>query len=110
MAMVKSSLTAPATEIKALAGLRTIRATLPDADLASTLGSLPGVQSVDRHGGTVMLSCSDPDAALEALYRSFQGIHDVEVTGGSLEEAFMELTSDRKLIATPAAAQKEATR
>ncbi len=99
----------PATEIKAVAGRRTIRATLPDADLA-TLGSLPGVQSVDHHGGTVILSCSDPDAALEALYRNFEGIRDVEVRGGSLEEAFMELTSDRKLVATPAAAQKEATR
>jgi ABC-2 type transport system ATP-binding protein len=99
----------PATEIKALAGLRTIRATLPDADLA-TLGSLPGVQSVDRHGGTVILSCSDPDAALEALYCSFQGIRDVEVRGGSLEEAFMELTSDRQLVATAATGQKEATR
>ena len=81
-----------ATEIKALAGLRTIRATLPVASLA-TLAALPGVVSVDRHGDTVILSCSDPDAALEALYRAFRGIRDVEVRGGSLEEAFMELTA-----------------
>ncbi len=83
----------PATEIKALAGLRTIRATLPEADLAR-LGRLPGVASVDRHGDTVILMCSDADAALESLYRDIGGLRDVEVRGGSLEEVFMELTAD----------------
>jgi ABC-2 type transport system ATP-binding protein len=94
----------PATEVKALAGLRTIRATLPDADLA-TLATLPGVQSVDRHGDTVILSCSDSDAALYALYRSFRVIRDVEVRGGNLEEAFMELTADDRPTATLAGAR-----
>jgi len=83
----------PATDIKALAKQRTIRATLPGANLAA-LAALSGVESVDRHGDTVILSCSDPDAALEALYRNFEGIRDVEVTGASLEEAFMALTAD----------------
>ena len=41
----------------------------------------------------MILSCSDPDAALEAFYRAFRGMRDVEVRGGSLEEAFMELTA-----------------
>jgi ABC-2 type transport system ATP-binding protein len=99
----------PATEIKALAGLHTIRATLPDVDLA-TLAALPGVQSVDRHGGTVILSCSDSDAALEALYGSFQGIRDLEVLGSSLEEAFIQLTADDKPTATLATAGKAGTR
>jgi ABC-2 type transport system ATP-binding protein len=85
---------APGAEIKALAGLRAIRATLPDAPLA-TLASLPGVMGVDRHGDTVILTCSDPDAALEALYRGFRGVRDIEVQGGSLEEAFRELTAER---------------
>ena len=44
----------------------------------------------------MILSCSDPDAALEALYRAFRGIRDVEVRGGGLEEAFMELTATGK--------------
>lgn len=83
----------PAAEIKALAKQKTIRATLPGANLAA-LAALSGVESVDRHGDTVILACSDPDAALEALYRNFQGIRDVEVTGASLEEAFMALTAD----------------
>lgn len=50
--------------------------------------------SVDRHGDTVILSCSDADAALESLYRDVGGLRDVEVRGGSLEEVFMELTAD----------------
>ncbi len=82
-----------AAEIKALAKQRAIRATLPGANLAA-LAALSGVESVDRHGDTVILSCSDPDAALEALYRNFERIRDVEVTGASLEEAFMALTAD----------------
>ena len=99
----------PASEIKAMAGLRTIRATLRDADLA-TLAALPGVNSVDCHGDTVILSCSDPDAALEALYRSFRGVRDVEVRGGSLEEAFRELTAEHTPATQPDAKEREMMR
>jgi ABC-2 type transport system ATP-binding protein len=87
-------------EIKAMEGLRTIRATLRDADLA-TLASLPGVEGVDRHTDTVILTCSDPDAALGALYRAFRGVRDIEVKGGSLEEAFRELTAERTTATQP---------
>jgi len=84
----------PATEIKAQAASRTIRGTLPDADTAA-LRALPGVLAAERHGAAVILSCSDADAALRALLGAFAGIRDVEVRGGSLEEAFMELTADQ---------------
>ena len=84
----------PATEIKAQAASRTIRGTLPDADTAA-LRALPGVVGADRHGAAVILSCSDADAALRALLSAFPGIRDIEVRGGSLEEAFMELTADQ---------------
>jgi ABC-2 type transport system ATP-binding protein len=84
----------PATEIKAQAASRTIRGTLPDADTAA-LRALPGVLGAERHGAAVILSCSDADAALRALLGAFPGIRDVEVRGGSLEEAFMELTADQ---------------
>jgi ABC-2 type transport system ATP-binding protein len=97
----------PASEIKALAGLRTIRATLRDGD-AATLASLPGVESIDRHGDTVILSCSDPDAALEALYRSYRRVSDVEVRGGTLEEAFRELTGDQTITTEPDARERGA--
>jgi ABC-2 type transport system ATP-binding protein len=83
----------PATEIKAQAASRTIRGTLPDADLA-VLAELSGVLAADRHGDAVTLSCSDADIALRALLAAFPGIRDIEVRGGSLEEAFMELTAD----------------
>jgi ABC-2 type transport system ATP-binding protein len=84
----------PATEIKARAASRTIRGTLADADTAA-LRALPGVLAADRRGAAVILSCSDADAALRALLGAFPGIRDVEVRGGSLEEAFMELTADQ---------------
>jgi ABC-2 type transport system ATP-binding protein len=83
----------PATEIKGQAGSRTIRATLPGVDVAS-LGALAGVVSAERHGDTVILSCSDADTALDALFGTFRGVRDIEVRGGSLEEAFLQLTTD----------------
>ncbi len=83
----------PATEIKARAAARSIRATLPGVTLAQ-LGALPGVAVADRHGDTIILSCSDSDDALKALIGAFPSIRDIEVGGGSLEEAFLELTAD----------------
>jgi ABC-2 type transport system ATP-binding protein len=82
----------PPTEIKAKVGLRTIRATLPGVETDS-LGALPGVTSVERHGDAVVLSCTDADAALAALFRTFPDVRDVEARGESLEDAFLELTS-----------------
>jgi ABC-2 type transport system ATP-binding protein len=82
-----------ATEIKARAASRTIRGTLPEGD-AAALRALPGVLAADRHGDAVILSCSDADVALRALLAAFPAIRDIEVRGGSLEEAFMELTAD----------------
>jgi ABC-2 type transport system ATP-binding protein len=83
----------PATEIKAAVGLRTIRATLPDADLGA-IAALPGVTNVDTRGESVLITCSDSDAALRALLPAFPTAHDIEVTGAGLEEAFLQLTAD----------------
>ncbi|MGO9751111.1 MAG: hypothetical protein ACLP8S_08395 [Solirubrobacteraceae bacterium] len=82
----------PATEIKAKVGSRSVRAMLPGADLPS-LRALPGVMNVERHGDAVVLSCSDADAALPALFARFPEVRDVEAMGGSLEEAVLELTA-----------------
>jgi ABC-2 type transport system ATP-binding protein len=84
----------PATAIKAHAASRTIRATLPGAD-AVALAALPGVRAADRRGDVVTLSCSDADIALRALLGAFPGARDIEVRGGSLEEAFIELTAEK---------------
>jgi len=83
----------PATEIKANVGSRSVRATLPDVDPES-LRALPGVTNVERHGQTVILACSNADAALPALFAKFPEVKDVEAAGGSLEEAFLELTAE----------------
>ncbi len=83
----------PPTEIRAHAGLRTIRATLPGVESAA-LKALPGVVGAERHGEAVTLSCSDADAAAKALFAGFPGVRDVEVRAGTLEEAFLELTAD----------------
>jgi ABC-2 type transport system ATP-binding protein len=82
----------PTTEIKARVGTRTIRATLPDADV-DRLAELTGVLSAERHGAAVNLRCSDSDAAIRALLREHPGARDIEISSAGLEEAFMQLTS-----------------
>ena len=85
----------PATEIKAKASGRTIRATIPGpaTDLAE-LAELPGVTSAERHGEAVILGCVDSDLALRALLSRFPAARDIEVAGAGIEEAFVALTAD----------------
>jgi ABC-2 type transport system ATP-binding protein len=82
----------PPTEIKAMVGTRTIRATLPDASI-DELASLPGVTRADRRGEAVILACSDSDVAIRALLERFPDARDIEISGAGLEEAFLELTA-----------------
>src|ERR1039458_1866663 len=81
------------TEIKATVGGRIIRATLPDVELLA-LHALPGVTMVDRKGDAITLNCSNSDATLRELLRTYPSVHDIEVRGAGLEEAFLELTVD----------------
>jgi ABC-2 type transport system ATP-binding protein len=83
----------PTTEIKARVGMKTIRATLPDAPL-ERLQQLNGVAQAERHGESVMLTCRDSDAAIRALLEEFPGTRDLEVLGANLEAAFLALTGD----------------
>ena len=83
----------PTTEIKARVGRRMIRATLPGVDPAA-LAELPGVASADRHGDAVILSCTDSDQTIRTLLARHPAAKDIEITGGSLEEAFLELTGE----------------
>jgi ABC-2 type transport system ATP-binding protein len=83
----------PTNEIKALVGSRTIRATLPGVPVEA-LERLPGVTAVERRGGTLVLACSDSDAALRELLASFPEARDIEVRGAGLEEAFLQLTGE----------------
>jgi ABC-2 type transport system ATP-binding protein len=82
----------PTTQIKAMVGARTIRATLPEAGLEE-LTALPGVSAADRHGQSIVLSCSDSDAAIRALIGRFPAARDIEIAAAGLEEAFLELTA-----------------
>jgi ABC-2 type transport system ATP-binding protein len=85
----------PTTEIKAMVGSRTIRATLPGADL-DALRRLPGVSHADRHGEAAILHCSDSDAAIRALLAAHPSARDIEISGAGLEQAFLQLTGDEE--------------
>jgi ABC-2 type transport system ATP-binding protein len=81
----------PTTQIKAMVGTRTIRATLPAAGLAQ-LERLPGVATAERRGDAVVLRCTDADAAIRALLARYPQARDIEITAAGLEEAFLQLT------------------
>jgi ABC-2 type transport system ATP-binding protein len=95
----------PTSEIRARVGTRTIRATLPDADLTA-LGSLPGVTTADRRGEAIVLICTDSDAAIRALLDAYPDARDMEIASAGLEDAFIELTGDPD--ETPSTDEQEA--
>jgi ABC-2 type transport system ATP-binding protein len=82
----------PPTEIKGMVGTRTIRATLPGADL-ETLSQIEGVKTAELRGNSFLLRCSDSDRAIRALLARFPDARDIEISGAGLEEAFLELTA-----------------
>jgi ABC-2 type transport system ATP-binding protein len=75
---------------------RTVSFDTPMAEAASLAG-LPGVTDVDIRGDAVRLSTTDADATVRALFASDMTIHDLEVTGADLEDAFIALTTDPAL-------------
>ncbi|HET7556264.1 MAG TPA: ABC transporter ATP-binding protein [Gaiellaceae bacterium] len=86
----------PPTEIKAIVGSRTIRATLPSVPLEE-LERLPGVTHAERRGESVALACSDSDVALRELLARHPEARDIEVRGAGLEDAFVQLTADQQV-------------
>jgi ABC-2 type transport system ATP-binding protein len=83
----------PTTEIRAMVGTRTIRATLPSVDI-DELDALPGVGSAERRGEAVVLHCADSDAAIRALLVAHPDARDIEINAAGLEQAFLALTGD----------------
>jgi ABC-2 type transport system ATP-binding protein len=83
-----------AAEIKNLAAGRTVRATLPSADL-STLSGVAGVTAVEQRGNSVVISTTNSDAVARYLLTLTSGV-DVEITSHNLEDAFIALTGDGK--------------
>jgi ABC-2 type transport system ATP-binding protein len=81
-----------AAQVKALAAGRTVRATLAGAD-AVALRAIPGADSVEVRGDTVLIHSGDSDAVARYLLTSTPA-RDLEVTARGLEDAFIALTSD----------------
>jgi ABC-2 type transport system ATP-binding protein len=83
----------PTTEIKAMVGTRTLRATLPGVEL-DALEALPGVSSAERRGDAIVLHCADSDAAIRALLAAHSEARDIEIAAAGLDQAFLQLTGD----------------
>jgi ABC-2 type transport system ATP-binding protein len=79
-------------EIKAMGSGRTVRATLPGAR-RDELASLPGVESVELRGDTVMIRGADSDAVARHLLTQ-TAARDLEISSSNLEDAFVALTSN----------------
>jgi len=87
---------AATTEIKAMVGSRTIRATLPGVPLEQ-LEHLRGASRAERRGDAVVITCADSDATVRALLDEFPAAHDIEIAGAGLEQAFLALTRDQEV-------------
>ena len=92
-----------ASEVKALASGRTIRATLPRA-VEVVLRAIPGVDDVEIHGETVLIHSGDTDSVARYLLNQTEA-HDLEITSRGLEDAFVALTSNP----TPESTDRKAT-
>jgi ABC-2 type transport system ATP-binding protein len=79
-----------AAEVKAGVSGRTISFT---AAPHRALDGLPAVTEVARHGDTVTLTTTDPEATLRALLADGGVLPDLEVRGASLEQAVLSLTA-----------------
>ncbi|NOL40023.1 ABC transporter ATP-binding protein [Kribbella sandramycini] len=86
-----------AAQIKASVSGRTIRATIPGANLAA-LAALDGVRSVETRGDVVLLQCADSDATLRYLLASTRA-HDIEVTSADLEDAVLAISAEQEALA-----------
>ena len=80
-----------AAQVKALVSGRTLRATLPGANPA-VLQALPGVESVELRGDSVVISSTDSDAVARHLLTATDA-RDLEIASRGLEDAFISLTS-----------------
>jgi ABC-2 type transport system ATP-binding protein len=79
-------------QIKALAAGRTVRATLPGADEAGLL-AIPGAESVEVRGDSVIVHAKDSDAVARYLL-SKTPARDLEITARGIEDAFLALTGN----------------
>jgi len=81
-----------ASEIKAMSAGRTVRATLPGASEAE-LRDIPGADTVEVRGDTVLIHASDSDKVARHLLTSTSA-RDLEIATRGIEEAFLALTGE----------------
>jgi ABC-2 type transport system ATP-binding protein len=79
-------------EIKAMASGRTVRATWLGAR-QDDLAALPGVESVELRGDTVLVRGADSDAVARFLLTQTPA-RDLEISSSNLEDAFVALTGN----------------
>jgi ABC-2 type transport system ATP-binding protein len=91
-----------ATQIKAMAAGRTVRATLADAS-EDMLRAIPGADSAEVRGETVLVHANDSDAVARYLLTN-TAARDLEITARGIEEAFLALTGDETQPAAPGTA------
>ena len=63
---------------------------------AGVLRRLPGVTSVTRDGARLDVVAAAPERVLREMLTRDPGLHDLEVTGARLEEAFLALTGETR--------------
>ena len=81
-----------ASQIKAMAAGRTVRATLPGAT-EGMLREVPGAEEVEVRGDTVLVHSKDSDATARYLLTS-TAAKDLEIIARGIEDAFIALTGD----------------
>lgn len=81
-----------AAQIRAMASGRSVRASWPAADLEA-LRAVPGADTVEQRGDTVIVHAADSDSVARFLLTRTDAC-DVEITARGLEDAFIALTSD----------------
>jgi ABC-2 type transport system ATP-binding protein len=86
-------------EIKAVSVGRTVRATLAGASEAA-LADLPGAESVEVRGETVLVHSRDSDATARYLLTQ-TAAKDLEITARGIEDAFLALTGDEAQAGAP---------
>jgi ABC-2 type transport system ATP-binding protein len=81
-----------ASQIKAMTAGRTLRATMSGAT-PEAMRAVPGADSVEVRGDTVLIHSRDTDAVARHLL-AHTDAHDLEITPRGLEDAFIALTGD----------------
>lgn len=81
-----------AAQVRAMAGGRTVRAELQDAEEVLP-DALPGAEQVLRRGSSLSIQAQDSDVVARFLLTQTSA-RDVEITTRGLEDAFLALTGD----------------